>query len=110
MWGSGDSLINRRLLLHMAECTDLGGNSLFDHRIVGIWEEERKHVRCLQDPEGVSLYTVAGHVTKGDVAASAPLCKRYYLTGIIPPLPDQLRNISIIIWSFIIAAIQHPLY
>ena len=27
---------------------------------------------------------------KGDGAASAPLCKRYYLTGITPPAPGQL--------------------
>ena len=49
----------------MAECTDSGGNPLFENRIVSIWEEERKHVRCLQDSEGVALYTVTGHVTKG---------------------------------------------
>ena len=100
MWGSGDSSINWRLLLDMAECTDSDGNPLFDNRIVSIWEEERKHVWCLQDPERVALYTVTGHVTKGDGAASAPLCKRYYLTGIIPTASGQLCNISIILWSF----------
>ena len=63
MWGSGDSSINQRLLLDMAECTDSGGNPLFDNRIVSIWEEERKHVWCLQDPERVALYTVTGHIT-----------------------------------------------
>ena len=63
------------------------------------WEVERKHVRCLQDSEGVALYTVTGHITKGDGAASAPLCKRYYLNGIIPPAPGQLCNISIILWG-----------
>ena len=65
MCGSGDSSSNQRLLLDMAECTDSGGNPLFENRIVSIWEEERKHVRCLQDTEGVALYTVTGHVTKG---------------------------------------------
>ena len=84
----------------MAECTDLGGYPLFDNRIVSICKEERKHVWCLQDSEGVALYTVTGHITKGDGTASAPLCKRYYLTGIIPPAPGQLCNISIILWSF----------
>ena len=60
MWGSGDSSSNCRLLLDMAECIDSGGNPLFENRIVSIWEEERKHVRCLQDTERVVLYTVQG--------------------------------------------------
>ena len=51
-------------------------------------------------PRRLLLYTVTGHITKGDGASSAPLCKRYYLTGIIPPAPGQLCNISIILWSF----------
>ena len=48
----------------MPGCTDSGGNPLFDNRIVSIWEEEKKHVQCLQDPEGIALYAVTGHVTK----------------------------------------------
>ena len=100
MWRSGDSSIDRRLLLDMAECTNSGGYPLFDNRIVSIWEEERMHVWCLQDTEGIVLYTVTGHIMKGDRAASAPLGKRYYLTGITPPAPGQLCNITIILWSF----------
>ena len=64
--GKVETQVIEELFLDMVECTDLGGYPLFDNRIVSICEEERKHVWCLQDPEGVALHTVTGHITKGD--------------------------------------------
>ena len=32
-----------------------------------IWETQKKHVQCIQDPEGVSLYTQTGTCKKEDV-------------------------------------------
>ena len=40
---------------------------VFDVQMVTIWNEEKKHVRCLQDPSGVALYTVTGYIKKGGV-------------------------------------------
>lgn len=41
-----------------------------------IWQEQQKHVACLQDPPGVSLYTVTGNVQKGAVILPLLRCAR----------------------------------
>ena len=48
---------------------------------------------------GLPCTLLQGTQRRGDGAASALLCKRYYLNGIIPPAPGQLCNISIILWG-----------
>ena len=35
--------------------------------MVTIWEEEKKYVKCIQGPDGIILYTITGHITKGGV-------------------------------------------
>ena len=35
--------------------------------MVTIWEEEKKHVKCIQSPDGIMLFTNTGHITKGGV-------------------------------------------
>lgn len=39
-----------------------------------IWREQQKHVACLQDPPGVSLYIVTGHVQIGGVLLPVLRC------------------------------------
>ena len=47
---------------------DTLGLPLFDKEMMmNIWETQRKHVACIHDPEGISLYTQVGTVTKADV-------------------------------------------
>ena len=39
----------------------------FSGQMVTIWNEEKKHIKCIQDPPGVALYTVTGCIKKGGV-------------------------------------------
>lgn len=41
-----------------------------------IWQEQKHHVACLQDPPGVQLYTTTGHLTKGGVVLPVFRCAR----------------------------------
>lgn len=46
----------------MAGATDVLGVPLFrDEMIRDIWPEQKKHLKCIQDPPDVQLYTVIGH-------------------------------------------------
>ena len=55
------------LLLQLSTATDSLGVPVFSERMVTIWEEEKKHLECIQDPPGVALYTITGHIKKGGV-------------------------------------------
>jgi len=57
----------RELLLQLSTATDSLGVPVFGVKMVTIWNEEKKHVRCLQDPSAVALYTVTGCIKKGGV-------------------------------------------
>ena len=83
----------------MAGCTDSGANPLFDNRIVSIWRK-RSMYDVYKILRGCPAYCYRARNKGGNGAASAPLCKRYYLTGILPPVLGQVCNISIILWGF----------
>ena len=56
---------------------DTLGVPLLDHvRIQHIWQEQEKHVACIQDPEGFQLYTNTGTVNKGGVELCCYRCAR----------------------------------
>ena len=56
---------------------DTLGVPLFDNeKMMNIWETQKKHVQCIQDPEGVSLYTQTGTCKKGDVVLPKYRCAR----------------------------------
>ena len=55
------------LILQMTGAMDSLGVPVLSARMLDIWQEEQKHVPCIQDPAGVSLYTVTEHITKGGV-------------------------------------------
>ena len=55
------------LLLQLSTATDSLDVPVFSVQMVTIWKEEKKHVKCIQDPHGMILYTVMGHITKGGV-------------------------------------------
>ena len=53
-----------------------GGERLFRDDMMAIWKEQKKHLVCLQDPPGVSLYTVARSISKGGVTLPVLRCAR----------------------------------
>lgn len=54
----------------------LGVPLLDRQRMEEIWRVQRKHVRCIQDPPGVALYTKTGELTKGGVRLPVFRCGR----------------------------------
>ena len=64
------------LLLSLASATDTLGVPLLRGEMKDIWEEQRHHVACLQDPPGVQLYTITGHICKGGVQLPTLRCAR----------------------------------
>ncbi|XP_030202020.1 uncharacterized protein LOC115534878 [Gadus morhua] len=56
---------------------DTLGVPLLDHqRIQQIWQEQEKHVACIQDPEDFQLYTKTGTLNKGGVELCCYRCAR----------------------------------
>lgn len=47
--------------------TDSFGVQLFCYSYFGVWEAEKHHVRCLQDPNGVMMYVKMVKLTKGNI-------------------------------------------
>jgi len=41
-----------------------------------IWEEQTRHIGCIQDVAGLQLYTVTGHITKAGVQLPVFRCAR----------------------------------
>lgn len=64
------------MILSLTNATDMLGVRLFRDEMSSIWETEKRHVACLQDPPGVSLYTKVGSLTKGDVVLPVYRCAR----------------------------------
>ena len=64
------------LLLSLSSATDTLGVPLLKQEMKDIWKEQKKHVACLQDPPGVSLYTVTSHLQKGGVTLPVLRCAR----------------------------------
>jgi len=74
-----------RLISHLIDSLtgdagrDTLGLELFDTDVMNkIWADEKKHVRCLQDPDPatVSLYTETGSLVKGGVRLKTYRCGR----------------------------------
>ena len=64
------------LLLALCTATDTIGVPLLREEMKDIWKEQKRHIPCLQDPPGVRLYTVTGHITKGGVRLPVLRCAR----------------------------------
>lgn len=54
----------------------LGVPLLDSDRIWRIWESQQRHISCLQDPEGVQLYTRTGTKIKGGIELPVYRCAR----------------------------------
>ena len=64
------------LILTMTQATDPLGVPLLREEMKEIWREQKKHITCLQDPPGVTLYTITGHITKGGIEIPTLRCAR----------------------------------
>ena len=64
------------LLLSFATATDTLGVPLLKDEMQEIWEEQKHHLACLQDPPGVELYTITGHIKKGGMILPVLRCAR----------------------------------
>ena len=54
----------------------LGVPVLDPSRIFKVWDTQQRHVKCLQDPPAIQLYTTTGHLTKGSVQLPTLRCAR----------------------------------
>ena len=55
----------------------MAGMPLLDvERTWVVWNSQKKHVLCLQDPEGIQLYTQVGYSNKGGVELPIYRCAR----------------------------------
>lgn len=67
----------QELLDDFWDVPDTLGVLLFDHeRMQEIWNTQRRHLRCIQDPPGVALYTKTGELTKGGIKLPVYRCAR----------------------------------
>lgn len=64
------------LLLSLASATDSIGVPLLKEEMEDIWTEQQQHIKCLQDPPGVQLYAITGHLKKGGVTLPVFRCAR----------------------------------
>lgn len=71
-------LLEELLQLFLGTCgNDSLGVPLLDReRMEHIWRVQKKHVKCIQDPQGVALYTKTGELTKGGVRLPVFRCAR----------------------------------
>lgn len=64
------------LIVSLQDATDTLGVPLLREEVWDIWKEEKRHVCCIQDPEGFKLYTKTGEITKGGVLLPVFRCAR----------------------------------
>lgn len=78
--GAEETISMIQMLLEMFDGErgrDTMGVPLFHHeRIWEIWRIQKNHVVCLQDPEGVQLYTQTGSLKKGGISLPVFRCAR----------------------------------
>ncbi|EFX64542.1 hypothetical protein DAPPUDRAFT_266209 [Daphnia pulex] len=66
------------LFLNAEYLTDFLGTPLLKEDAFEIWQEEQCHVKCLQDPVNVMLYTQTGTISKGGTSANDVHFQAYY--------------------------------
>ena len=65
------------LLLSLSTATDMLGVPLLKaDEMKEIWEEQKRHIPCIQDPPGLALYTITHYITKGGVRLPVLRCAR----------------------------------
>ncbi|ESO90740.1 hypothetical protein LOTGIDRAFT_175806 [Lottia gigantea] len=64
------------LILSLTGVTDSLGVAILKEVLNTIWSEQKKHVACIQDMEGLKLYTVTGDMSKGREKLPVYRCAR----------------------------------
>ena len=87
---------------------DTMGIPVLDHdRIWAIWETQKRHIACLQDPDNFQLYTQTGVLVKGGVELKTYRCARgttslesfhLHLNRFIPGI-QHITSCSFLCWS-----------
>jgi hypothetical protein len=68
------------LLLSLSSATDTLGVPLLKDEMQMIWEEQKHHIPCLQDPPNVELYTLVTRIEKGGNSSSTfSVCKGFHI-------------------------------
>ncbi len=62
------------LILSLSAATDSLGVPLLKEEMKEIWREQKRHIKCFQDPPGILLYTITGHLRKGGVTLPVFRC------------------------------------
>ena len=51
----------------MSSATDALDVTLFrEDMLSSVWPEQKRHTSCIQDPPGIPLYIITGHITTSD--------------------------------------------
>ncbi|XP_016115196.1 uncharacterized protein [Sinocyclocheilus grahami] len=92
----------RQMLEAFKDARETMGIPLMDQeRMDVIWDTQRRHLPCIQDPPGVQLYTQTGSVTKGGLTLPVYRCARgstslesfhNHLNRFIPGTSANLEN------------------
>ena len=64
------------LISSFSSATDTAGHRLFSDNMQRVWAQQQIHIDCIQDPPGVKLYAVTGHIVKGGVQLPVFRCAR----------------------------------
>ena len=84
------SLLSENLLCVMSEMTDSLVVPLIDRQAAKkVWENQKQHVRCIVDRQGVMLYTVTGSLVKGGVKLPT---LELLLFGVISSTLEQIHS------------------
>ena len=74
-WGTQETVeAIESLLLAFSPSTDALGMPLLREEMKDIWQEQRHHVKCLQDPPLIQLYTETARLVKGGVSLPVFRC------------------------------------
>ena len=66
-----------QLLASMWDHTDTTGVRLINAKsMTHVWNVQQKHMKCIQDPPGVNLYTIVDTLEKGGVTLDVLKCAR----------------------------------
>ncbi|KAI4905920.1 hypothetical protein NFI96_030119 [Prochilodus magdalenae] len=71
-----EELIDQLLAAFRGVADTMGIPLLDAERMGAIWETQRQHLSCVQDPPGLQLYTKTGQVTRGGVILPVYRCAR----------------------------------
>jgi hypothetical protein len=80
------------LLLSLSTATDPLGVPLLKEEMSTVWEEWKRHIKCIQDPPTALHHHRAYSEGGGCAPSSASLCQGLYLFGVVPSPPGPVHS------------------